>query len=583
MKPDNLIEVSFEVANKVGGIYQVLKSKSGKMQDFYGENYITIGFYNEESAQGDFIPKKNHEFQQLLKQLEEETSAKYYYGVWNIPNKPRCILVDPTELNKDVDEIKTFLWEEYRVDSLEAGRDFDEPLEWCYAVGKLIKKLENSMIGNTVVQLHEWLSGTAMHYFESPEVFTTHATVLGRALSSSDFDLQTAIKEENIDQDLAEKYGVKSKHQVEKMSANQAEVFTTVSNMTGREAEAILGVEPDKILPNGFNVEEYPSLEELSYNHTEKKEDVKKFLQAYFEPYYDVELEDDPRILFTSGRYEFHNKGIDLLIDALGDLNEESGEEFFVFFFVPSGVEGEKREVLENLSLFEELEQYIDSVLPKLREELLSSITSGEKPEELGELLDGSQKFDSLKNDFHSKEGESPPLCAYDLSYEGDDVIEALERNGLTNSPSDRVKVVFYPSYLSVGDKLLNLDYQDGVVASSAGIFPSYYEPWGYTPVETAANGALSITTDMAGFGQFLQEKTKPEERQGINILERKNKQYNESKEDLAKMIDEIIGLSKTEITERKHNARKLAQLTSWQKLGENYMEAHQKAVKKQE
>jgi glycogen(starch) synthase len=272
------------------------------------------------------------------------------------------------------------------------------------------------------------------------------------------------------------------------------------------------------------------------------------------------------------------------MIDALGDLNEESGEEFFVFFFIPSGVEGEKREVLENISLFEELGDYIDSVLPKLREELLSSITSGEKPtQKISQLLDDGGKVESFKNDFHSKEGESPPLCAYDLSYEEDDIIEALERNGLTNSPSDRVKVVFYPSYLSVGDKLLNLDYQDAVVASSAGIFPSYYEPWGYTPVETAANGALSITTDRAGFGQFLQEKTDSVEREGINILERKNRQYNEAKEDLAKMIDEIIGLSKSEITERKHNARKLAQLTSWQKLGENYMEAHQKAVKKQE
>ncbi len=583
MAPDNLIEVSFEVANQVGGIYQVLKSKSGKMQDFYGDNYITVGFYDSESAQEDFIQKKNHEFEQLFKRLEKETGAKYYYGVWDIPNNPRCILVDSKELKKDVDDIKTFLWEEYGVDSLEASREFDEPLEWCYAVGKLIEKLENLMNGKTVVQLHEWLSGTAMHYFDSPKVFTTHATVLGRALSSSDFDLQTAIQEGNIDQGLAEKNGVKSKHQVEKMSANQAEVFTTVSNTTGREAEAVLGVEPDKILPNGFNVEEYPSLEELSYNHTEKKEDIKKFLQAYFEPYYDVNLENDPRILFTSGRYEFHNKGIDLLIDALGDLNEEDGEEFFVFFFVPSGVEGEKREVLENLSLFEELEQYIDSVMPELRRQILSSITSGEKPGSIAELLDDHGNVDSLKNYFHSRESETPPLCAYDLNYEKDDILEAFKRNGLTNSRDDRVKVVFYPSYLSVGDKLLNFDYQDAVIASSAGIFPSYYEPWGYTPVETAANGALSITTDMAGFGQFLQEKTEPEDRGGINILERKNRKYKEAKEDLAKMIDEITKLSKTEITERKHNARKLAQLTSWQKLGENYMEAHKQAVKKQE
>jgi len=141
------------------------------------------------------------------------------------------------------------------------------------------------------------------------------------------------------------------------------------------------------------------------------------------------------------------------------------------------------------------------------------------------------------------------------------------------------VKVVFYPTYLSVGDKLLSMDYEDMVVASSAGFFPSYYEPWGYTPVETAANGALSVTTDMAGFGQFLEEKTDPEERKGIKILEREEQSYEEAQKDLAEMVEEIVNYSKTEITERKHNARKLAQLTSWQKLGENYRQAHSKSV----
>ena len=580
MQPDNLIEVSFEVANKVGGIYQVLKSKSGTMQNFYGENYLTVGFYNQDSAREDFAPREDHHFQEIFDQLEEETGARFHYGVWNIPSSPRCILVDPQDLDKDVDEIKTFLWEEYGVESLEAGRDFEEPLEWSYAVGKLIKKLEENMEGNTVVQLHEWLSGTAMHYFESPSVFTTHATVLGRALANSDFDLDGAVKEGHVDQSLAEDYDVKSKHQVEKTSAKHAEVFTTVSKATGREATAVLEEEPDKILPNGFNVEEYPSLEELSYNHTEKKKDVKRFLQAYFEPYYDVNLEDDPRILFISGRYEFHNKGIDLLIDALGRLNEKKGEEFFVFFFVPTGIEGEKLEVLENLSLFEELEEYIDSTIPDIREALLTSITSDTDLEgKISEIVQGDGKVESLKNNFHAKKSGKPPLCAFDLSYDGDDIMEAFRQKGLNNSEEDRVKVIFYPEYLSVGDKLLNMNYQDAVVASSAGIFPSFYEPWGYTPVETAANGALAVTTDKAGFGQFLQEKTGKEERKGIKILQREDRSYEQASKDLAGMVDEIVNYSKTEITERKHNARKLAQLTSWRKLGENYREAHSKAV----
>ena len=577
-RPENLIEVSYEVANKVGGIHQVLKSKSTKMKEFYGDGYFTVGPYNEDSAREEFAPREEHPYQEIFQELEDEYGIKCYYGVWNVSGSPRTILVDPSGLKVSIDDIKEELWKKYGVDSLNAPGDFDEPVKWSYSVGKLVGKLEENLQGETAVHLHEWLSGAALTGFESPAIFTTHATVLGRALSNSDYDLDKAINEGGIDDNLADEYGVKAKHQMEKASAREAEVFTTVSKTTGREAEAVLGVEPDVILSNGFNVEEYPSLEELSYNHTRKKEKMKNFLQAYFEPYYSVDLDKDPRIMFISGRYEFHNKGLDMLIDALAEVNERPGDDFFVFFFVPSDVKGAKMSVLENMSLFDELEEYIDSVVPEIRNRLLKSITSGETPQDLSEIVDDGVA-DSLSSNFHSRVDERPPLCAFDLNYSDDNILSRLRERGLNNSEDDRVKVVFYPTYLSVGDKLLSMDYNDAIVASSAGIFPSYYEPWGYTPVETAANGALSITTDMAGFGKFLQDKTSEEERKGIKILEREDKSYEEASSQLADMISEITEYSKTEITERKHNARKLAQLTSWDKLGKNYEEAHSKAV----
>ncbi|WP_414837631.1 glycogen/starch synthase [Candidatus Nanosalina sp. VS9-1] len=577
-RPENLIEISYEVANKVGGIHQVLASKSSKMKDFYGDNYFTIGPYKEEAARDEFAPREEHPYQELFQQLEEKHGIKCYYGVWKVPGSPKTVLVDPSGLEKSTDDIKNELWKKYGVDSLNAPEDFDEPVKWSYAVGKLVKGLEEELEGETVVHLHEWLSGAALTGFESPSVFTTHATVLGRALSNSDFDLGGAIKKGEIEDKLAEEYGVKPKHQMEKAAAHEANVFTTVSKTTGREAEAVLDKRPEVILSNGFNVEEYPSLEELSYNHTRKKSKMTDFLQAYFEPYYDVDLEDDPRIMFVSGRYEFHNKGLDMLVDALAEVNERPGDDFFVFFFVPSDVKGAKMSVLENMSLFDELEEYIDSVIPEIRSRLLKSITSGERPEDISEVVDDG-KADSLSNSFHSRSGENPPLCAFDLNYSDDKIISRLRERGLNNSENDRVKVIFYPTYLSVGDKLLSMDYNDAIVASSAGIFPSYYEPWGYTPVETAANGALSVTTDMAGFGKFLQDKTDEEERKGIKILEREDKSYEEASNQLADIISDITEYSKTEITERKHNARKLAQLTSWNKLGENYREAHDQAV----
>jgi len=573
-----LVEVSFEVANKVGGIYQVLKSKSYKMKEFYGEGYLTVGFYNEESAQEDFLPRENTEYAQVFNKLSSE-GIKCYYGVWNIENAPKTILIDASGLKKDLDEIKTEYWDRYDIDTLEANHDVDEPLKWSYAVGRLIQELEKNE--NFVLHLHEWLSGPAGFDVNSPTVFTTHATVLGRALSNSGYDLVKMIEEEEVGHNAAKNYGVNAKHSIERASAIESDVFTTVSKTTASEAEKLLGIKPHKILPNGFNIEDYPSLEELSYNHTRKKKQVKEFLRHYFKPYYNINLDNDPRIFFTSGRYEFHNKGFDLLIDALDKVNQIQGDDIYVFFLVPSDVKGPNPEVIENKSLYSEVEKYVDKRMPEVRSRFLEAVTSGKNPlDKMEEVLTISKDLEFLQSNFQNTNGK-PPISAFELNYGCDDIVQSLYEAGLDNSEDTRVKVIFYPTYLSVNDKLLSMDYEDAVVASSAGIFPSYYEPWGYTPVETAANGALAVTSDLAGFGKFLLENVDEDDRKGIKVLERENKSREEQVEGLAKIIEDFSTYDKTEITERKHNARKLAQLTSWEKLGENYREAHKMALEK--
>jgi len=222
--------------------------------------------------------------------------------------------------------------------------------------------------------------------------------------------------------------------------------------------------------------------------------------------------------------------------------------------------------------------------MPEVRSHLINSLTSERDPgEDLKELVnDTSGGMESLRRNFHSRKDKTPPNCAFDLNYAKDEILDRMHRKGLRNREEDRVKVIFYPTYLSMGDRLLSMSYKDAIVASSAGIFPSYYEPWGYTPVETAANGALSITTDMAGFGKFLLDETDDSDRKGVKVLEREGIPDEESTYKLAEMIEDIVSYSRTEITERKHNARKLAQLTSWEKLGENYREAHEMAVEDQ-
>lgn len=580
MEDLEFVEVSFEVANKVGGIYQVLGSKSSKMADFYGGGYLTVGYYDENSMRKEFAPRENP-YDEIFEKLSDE-GIECYYGVWEVEGSPKAILVDASGLKKSVDEIKETYWNDYDIDSYDAGHDFDEPVKWGYAVSRLVEELEENQ--DFVVQLHEWLSSGPVFQVDSPTVFTTHATVLGRALSNSQHDLLSMIESGQIDDEgLAEELGVKAKHDMEKAAARESDVFTTVSHVTGEEASVIHGIEPDKILPNGFNVEDYPSLEDLSVNHKKQKDEVKEFLHSYFDPYYPLNLDQDPRIFFTSGRYEFYNKGFDVLIEALGKINERPGDELYFFFLVPSDVKGPDLEVLENKSLYEELEDYVDSKMPELRRRFVNSVASGQDPvKAVQECLKDSDQLEFLQENFHKKRGsEGPPISAFELNHDNDDIVESLKAEGITNSEDDRVKVVFYPTYLSVGDKLLSMDYEDMVVASSAGFFPSYYEPWGYTPVETAANGALALTSDLAGFGQFLMKEADPSDRKGIEILERKHRDREEVVEDLARTIEEFLSFDKTEITERKHNARKLAQLTSWEKLGENYREAHEMAVKK--
>lgn len=576
----DFVEVSFEVANKVGGIHQVLKSKSSFMEEEYGDAYLTVGFYDGSSEFDEFAPRENP-YSHVFSRLEKE-GIKCYYGVWDVQTQPRSILVDATGLEKNLDELKSEYWDKYGVDSLEAGQDFEEPLRWGYAVSRLIEELEKEE--DFVVQLHEWLSAVPALELDSPTVFTAHATVLGRALANSGYELNQMVKDGEIKEKHVQEMGVAPKHTLERAAAENSDVFTTVSDITAREASAVLGVEPDKVLPNGFNIEDYPSLEKLSVNHTQKKEKVLDFIKAYFEPYYSVDLQNDPRIFFTSGRYEYHNKGFDMLIEALGEVNERPGENIYFFFFVPAANTGPDLEVLENKSLYEELKSYVDDQMPKIRGSMLNAVTSGEDPVKKAEdIISRTEKLDSLQKNFRDKKKGSPPLSAFNLEDKNDEILSGLKANGLTNTEDDRVKIIFYPTYLSAGDNLLSMGYEEAVVASSAGFFPSYYEPWGYTPVETAANGALALTTDLAGFGRFLEEEADKTERKGIKVLERTSCSYEESVENLALLIEEFSNYDRTEITERKHNARKLAHLTSWNKLGDKYIEAHKLAVEKNE
>ncbi|RLG14014.1 MAG: hypothetical protein DRN66_03045 [Candidatus Nanohalarchaeota archaeon] len=601
-KADVFFESSYEVANKVGGIYTVVRSKIPSMLKYYGENYFLIGFYNQSNARYEFIQTKTPpEFKEIFSALQKQ-GIKCFYGEWATPDKPKTILIDIGQFKHKVNEIKSRLWEWYGIDSIESNWWFDEPVCWSWAVGVLLEQIVKSknFKGKKIVsQFHEWMSGIGLLYLKHQKakigtVFTTHATMLGRTMASCNKNFQSMIYESlrkgyALPEREEYKYRVQAKHQTEVNCAKYADAFTTVSEVTGNEAHYILGKKPDVLLPNGLTLDKYPSMEELAIKHIEHKKEIIKFLKAYFLPYYKINTED-PRLLFLSGRYEFTNKGIHFYINALAMLNEQlkkekSNIDVFAFIFVPADIVSEKEEVVISVEKINAIENDIEQMYDEFKETLLDIFCQTKLDEidkEIKEFLIQT-KMDNLKKQAIAfrRPDETPPLCAFNLRNPNEDpILESLKSHNLLNREEDRVKVIFYPAYLSSTDsRLLSMDYDEIVSGCSCGVFPSLYEPWGYTPVEAGALGLASVTTNFSGYGKYLSRTRK--QKGGIYVLDCNNKSEENISADLYKLLLNFIKMPKKEWVGQKYIAKKLVQNVDWKILSKNYITAHNFAYNK--
>jgi glycogen(starch) synthase len=591
---DYVFEVSYEICNKIGGIYAVIKSKAARMVEQYGDKYCAVGYFEPGKARLEFDEgNPPADLEKAFKRLEKK-GIKCHYGMWLIPGRPNTILLDVRGYGQDINKLKKYLWEDYKIDSLKSDSWFDDPLKWSHASGILLEEItkESAYKGRKVVgHFHEWMSGFGLlhihkHKLPVATVFTTHATMLGRSISGSGTDLYGMVNKGIKDGvkasvDLARQYGCEDKHTTEVACAGNADAFTTVSEVTGREAQFILGKKPDILVFNGLDISRFPEAEELSVLRKRYRDQMREFLISYFCRYYYVDFYNI-RSMFISGRYEFHNKGIDVYIDALGRLNkklkkEKSKKNVVAFIFVPSGTRGEDIQVLKNKALFEEIHDQVDARLPDIGDRILELITKGEAPENVlsEDFLVQARK---LTAHFIEKRGLTPPLCAFELSYpaDQDSVIQAFRRNELLNREEDKVKVIFYPAYLSSADRFIALEYNQATLTCDVGVFPSFYEPWGYTPLETAAQGTLAVTTDLAGYGQFIKGKG-----DGIQVLDVDGVEYGRIVDELYMKLHEIVHMDKKELTRRRMNAKELAALADWRFLIENYVSAHDIALAK--
>ncbi|MGM5485547.1 MAG: glycogen/starch synthase [Nanobdellota archaeon] len=578
-----MFECSWEVCNKVGGIYTVVKSKAGLMKKNY-TNYFLIGPYFEDKANIELEEKEPPEqLKEIFKKLEKE-GIVCHFGTWNIEAEPNVILIDARNFAENKDSIKKNLWEHFGVDSISSGWDFEEPMVWATAAGKLIDHFHKE---DTVAHFHEWMAGFAGLYLKMQKtniatVFTTHATILGRSIAGVGEDLYKNL--EKIDPESeAKKKGITDKFTAERACAKNAEIFTTVSEITAMEAEKFLGRKPEVLVLNGLTIDEFPTFEETSIKHNYNRDLIREFLSYYFLPYYNINL-DENLIYFIVGRYEFRNKGLDILTKSLGKLNQKLKDEgsertISVFYWIPGSAKGIKKDLLENKTFYRHIRNYVSRNSEEFQKKIIKTILSQE-PLDNEHLFSKEFKRNNKKHLKGFKREGLPPLTTHYLEEgeENNEVIKAFKKEGLLNRQEDKVKVIFYPVYLNGVDGLIDLPYYDCIMGSHLGLFPSYYEPWGYTPLESAALGVPAITTDLAGFGKFISKDSRTNKK-GMFVLKRHGK--DDPTEEFTKMLYDYSQLDRHSRVENKMAVKNIAGLADWKELIKNYIKAHNLALKK--
>lgn len=592
-KADTLFEISWEVCNKVGGINTVIISKLPNIMEKYKDKeYFCIGPYFKENLKGEFIEERPPtNLQNIFDKLKAE-GIRCHYGTWFTATKPKAILIDSREHFALKDKIKTLLWEKHNIDSYNSPYDFDEPAVWGHAVSRFLEEYHyQDETKKIVAQFHEWMAGLGLLFLQQTKiatVFTTHASMIGRTLASKGVDIYSKFHEINADEE-SYRNGMHFKQQTEKACATSANAFTTVSEITGIETESFYGKKPDVLTLNGLDTNSFPTFEESSINHKLYNEKIRDFVMAHFFPYYSFDVENT-RIYYIAGRPEFHVKGVDLLIQSLAELNQKLKDDspdktVVVLFLIPGWVERKRNSIINAKTHFSLIKQSILDNINTIRSNLFQKVAAND---EVNNDIIPTDLLQTIQKRLLAveKQNQNPPICTHHLHNEDyEPILQELKKVGLQNKKSDRVKIIFYPEFLTGADGLLNLDYYSAISGSHLGIFPSYYEPWGYTPLECAMLGVPTITTDLAGFGRFIKSKRdencSSENEKGIFILEREKENWDSIKHKLAEILFKYTNLPKHKRIENKIKANELAKLADWNFLVENYIDAHNIAIDK--
>ena len=542
MKPDFIFESSWEVCNKVGGIYTVLSTRANTLQQEMQDKVFFIGpdVWHENACP---YFKEDAKLLADWKKTATEEGLKVKVGRWTVPGNPIAILVDFQKYYEKKNEIYGWLWENYQVDSLHAYGDYDEASMFSYAAGLVVESFYNFALKKSdkvIYHANEWMTGLGLLYVNNklPQVgtiFTTHATSIGRSIAGNMKPLYDYLFAYNGDQ-MAGELNMQSKHSIEKQTAFHCDCFTTVSEITARECVELLDKKVDVVLPNGFDNSFVPA---NAATFTRKRKAARKRLLEVANALLGETLDDDTLIVSTSGRYEFRNKGVDVYIESMNRLlrDKDLKKKVLAFIEVPGWV--------------------------------------GEPRQDLKERLDSGKQFDTPL--------EVPQVTHWLHEMSHDNVLGMMKFYDMHNRKDEKVKVIFLPCYLDGKDGILNMTYYDIVLGNDLCIYPSYYEPWGYTPLEAIAFKVPCITTDLAGFGQWVNSEVGHEGqiKDGVKVIHRTDYNYSEVADAIKDTVAEFSAMTKKQVSDARSAAEKLSKKALWSEFIKYYHEAYDVALRR--
>ena len=540
MNPDYIFESSWEVCNKVGGIYTVLSTRANTLQQEMQDKVFFIGpdVWHENACP---YFKEDAKLLADWKKTATEEGLKVKVGRWTVPGNPIAILVDFQKYYEKKNEIYGWLWENYQVDSLHAYGDYDEASMFSYAAGLVVESYYNFALtkkDKVIYHANEWMTGLGLLYVNNklPQVgtiFTTHATSIGRSIAGNMKPLYDYLFAYNGDQ-MAGELNMQSKHSIEKQTAFHCDCFTTVSEITARECEELLDKKVDEVLPNGFDNSFVPA---NAATFTRKRKAARKRLLEVANALLGESLDDDTLIVSTSGRYEFRNKGVDVYIESMNRLlrDKELKKKVLAFIEVPGWV--------------------------------------GEPRQDLKERLDSGKQYDTPL--------EVPQVTHWLHEMSHDNVLSMMKYYDMHNRKEDNVKVIFLPCYLDGNDGILNMTYYDIILGNDLCIYPSYYEPWGYTPLEAIAFKVPCITTDLAGFGQWVNTEVGHygELKDGVKVIHRTDYNYSEVADAIKDTVAEFSAMTKKQVADARSAAEKLSKKALWSEFIKYYHQAYDLAL----